>query len=293
MSSLKERFDAVDAQGSLVRPPGGEPIFLLSAGWRSGSTLLQRLVCSSGKAFIWGEPHGQAGVIPLMTRSACVLREDWPSEESIAPRGPMGDVSERWIANLCPETQDLYNGYRAFFDSWLAYPAASRGAARFGLKEVRLDAENARFLEWVYPDARFVFLVRNPYDTWASAKGMGWEYLWPNRILSTVEEFVSHWRRLAEGFAAWQGDNALLVRYEDVVSNPRAIDDLIEHVGLADWDPKVLENRVRGWKAPPTPLTAVELVQIRELAGPIAQKLGYQGPEWDAANRGLVLKQAN
>ena len=33
-----------------------EPIFLLSAGWRSGSTLLQRLIMSDSNVLIWGNP---------------------------------------------------------------------------------------------------------------------------------------------------------------------------------------------------------------------------------------------
>ncbi len=32
------------------------PIFILSAGWRSGSTLIQRLIMSKERILIWGEP---------------------------------------------------------------------------------------------------------------------------------------------------------------------------------------------------------------------------------------------
>ncbi|MEE2752130.1 MAG: hypothetical protein VX519_11930, partial [Myxococcota bacterium] len=86
--------------------------------------------------------------------------------------------------------------------------------------------------------------------------------------------------------------NGILVRYEDVTSHPRIIDDMMGHVGLDGWDRKVLASRVRGWKAPPTRLTPEELVKIRNLAGPIAQRLGYSGPERGASNRALPLKHA-
>ena len=37
-----------------------DPIFVLAAGWRTGSTLLQRMIIEAG-ALVWGEPYSQAG----------------------------------------------------------------------------------------------------------------------------------------------------------------------------------------------------------------------------------------
>ena len=34
------------------------PIFIFTTGWRTGSTLLQRLITSSGETLIWGESGG-------------------------------------------------------------------------------------------------------------------------------------------------------------------------------------------------------------------------------------------
>src|SRR5258708_2685540 len=35
------------------------PIFLLATGWRSGSTLLQRIVSTDPNVLLWGEPLGE------------------------------------------------------------------------------------------------------------------------------------------------------------------------------------------------------------------------------------------
>src|SRR5262245_48832244 len=43
-----------------------KPIFILSAGWRSGSTLVQRCVMSGGEAMIWGEPYGPFGLFDAL-----------------------------------------------------------------------------------------------------------------------------------------------------------------------------------------------------------------------------------
>ncbi len=44
-----------------------QPIFVLTSGWRSGSTLLQRIVVTDPKLLIWGEPLGDLGLIPQIT----------------------------------------------------------------------------------------------------------------------------------------------------------------------------------------------------------------------------------
>ena len=47
------------------------PVFLFSAGWRSGSTLLQRLITHGGEVMMWGEPFG---ALDALTRG--VIQEE-------------------------------------------------------------------------------------------------------------------------------------------------------------------------------------------------------------------------
>jgi len=276
MSDLWQRFDA--RFGLPPLPDAGAPLFVLAAGWRSGSTLIQRLLCSTGEALVWGEPYGRAGLIPALTRSAMVLREDWPAEASLAPQTLPNDLSSRWIANLYPEAGALRDSFRAQLDTWLAAPARGRGFRRFGLKEVRLHAMDAHFLRWIYPDARFYFVVRNPWDAWKSAKGGVWFARWPNEGVRDAVGFARHWKRLMESFVQWPDDSGLLVRYEDVISPGFNTRQLSEHGRLADLDPSVLDKRIRGINKPPSSLNAQEIEVIRQICEPLAGMLGYVGP---------------
>ena len=54
-----------------------EPIFLLSAGWRSGSTLLQRLIMSDPRVLIWGEPYDECGMVQAMAGTMTAFRAGW------------------------------------------------------------------------------------------------------------------------------------------------------------------------------------------------------------------------
>lgn len=38
------------------------PVFILSAGWRSGSTLLHRMIMADEKVMIWGEPYAHSNI---------------------------------------------------------------------------------------------------------------------------------------------------------------------------------------------------------------------------------------
>jgi hypothetical protein len=260
------------------RPTGARPVFLLASGWRCGSTLLQRLVCSSGELLMWGEPYGRANIVPTLTRAAMVLREDWPGPGHFPADAVFEQPSEHWIANLYPPPAAMVEGFGAMLDHWLARPAHERGFERFGLKEVRLQAMDAAFLEWLYPDARFLFLVRNPWDAWSSCKGATWFVHWPTQKVEDARAFAALWLRIVQSFTTWPSDNAMLVRYEDLRHPGFDLEQIREHCGLQAIDPAPRDKIIRGMAKPPIPLEASEVEQIRRVAGEMAEALGYTGP---------------
>ena len=91
-----------------------EPIFLLSAGWRSGSTLLQRLVMSDSRVFIWGEPYDECGMIQTLAESVKAFRSGWPPEEYFYDGRASTQLTGEWIANLFPSLAD-WKKCTAFF----------------------------------------------------------------------------------------------------------------------------------------------------------------------------------
>jgi hypothetical protein len=163
-------------------------------------------------------------------------------------------------------------------DALLKHPAEAKGFSRFGLKEVRLQAMEAHFLQWLYPKARFVFLVRNPWDSWKSSKGMGFLLRWPNVSVDDPNRFARHWRVLTESYLGWEGGNSLFLRYEDLVAPGFDLGGLMEHCRLSSMDGSVLNKVIRGTQRPPQLLDPGEIREIRSLVEPVASGLEYWEP---------------
>ena len=61
VKQLGETIAALDArarQAPDAKSDTESPIFLLSTGWRAGSTLLQRILVTDPRLLLWGEPLG-------------------------------------------------------------------------------------------------------------------------------------------------------------------------------------------------------------------------------------------
>ena len=59
-----------------LRDSNAQPIFIFAAIWRSGSTLLQRLLCSDPSLILWGEPYTDTDLLPRLARGAKALLQE-------------------------------------------------------------------------------------------------------------------------------------------------------------------------------------------------------------------------
>jgi len=257
-----------------------EPIFLMSAGWRSGSTLLQRLIMSDSQVLLWGEPYDECGIIQAMADTTKAFRPNWPPSDYFYDGTPTNELSSEWIANLFPSLNELKKSHRSFFDTLFAEPAKKAGANRWGIKEVRLGTEHCAYLRWLYPKARFIFLYRNPLKAYSSycQYGRNWYNTFPDNTVFTPTVFGKHWKSLMEGFIKDATKfNALLISYEDLTSGHTSIDELNNFLNIKI-DHAVLKKKVGGFEQHErkTKVTVIEKWLLKRAVSPLAAELGYQ-----------------
>lgn len=266
---------------------GESPIFLFSAGWRSGSTLMQRLIMSDKAVLLWGEPYDECGLIQAMAQSVKAFRPDWPRPDYYYDGTPIGELSGNWIANLFPAPNELRNAHRALFDTLFAQPAKAAGASRWGIKEVRLGADHSAYLRWLYPKARFLFLYRNPLDAYRSycEYGRNWYDVYPDKPVFTPTVFGTHWRTLMEGFMRDAGKlGALMVRYEDLVTGQAPLEEIEAYLGIRI-DRNILKLKVRNsdnvktgsqLRSKKNKTSRFEEWLLKRSVSPLAEQLGYR-----------------
>jgi len=256
-----------------------DPIFVLAAGWRSGSTLLQRMLIH--RCLVWGEPYGHSGLIDSLFEPIRAITSSWPEPGHFYEGEQSAELAARFIANLYPSPQDLLNSHVSWFHSLFAEPAKRAGFPRWGLKEVRLSADHAVYLRWLFPRAKFLFLIRNPYESFCSYSarrraGLLWYKKWPSEPMY-AGSFGKHWRDLADSFLGLQDAvDGIVVRYDQLcVGDLRPIE---EYLGL-----ELLRDAatVKPSDGGPTRLDEIEPAELIELdreVGSLAASLGYDSP---------------
>jgi hypothetical protein len=200
-------------------------VFVLSTGWRSGSTLLQRILVTDPQLFLWGEPLGEMAIVPRITEMLSYLGsrdlEFWRSQPSL-DNITSDWLAKSWIATLSPPCVDFRLALRSLFDRWLGEPVLRRGFARWGLKEVRLGAAEAVLLHWLYPKAQFVVLSRHPCDCYLSLRDANYYpvyYRYPDLRVDSAGSFGRHWNQLSlSWFELPAAFPYVHLKYEDVIT---------------------------------------------------------------------------
>jgi Sulfotransferase family len=255
-----------------------QPVFIMSAGWRSGSTLLQRLLISSDQIIIWGEPYGHSGMINYLASSLKAITSDYPNDswfidQTLARDQPISSLSNQWIANLYPKIDYLIAVHVSFFINHFEAPAINHGILRWGIKEVRLTIDHAIYLNWLFPLAKFIFLYRNPYNCYASYKGFYWYNQYPDDPVCTPQRFGRHWKELVEGFIDGAHKvNSMILKYEDFYDENVDFDELETFLNLK-LNKRVLANVLYSTKK--NCLSEDEIRILSGIVNPIASYLGY------------------
>ncbi len=253
-----------------------QPIFILSAGWRAGSTLLQRIIMSKANIIIWGEPYSHTGLIKNMARPITAFTAKWPRDDWFVEQFNRSELPQTWVANLYPSVKALLNAQIGFFKILFQEPAEQLGFSQWGIKDVRLTIDDAFFLQWLFPRAKFLFLYRNPYDCYRSYRFYGyWYKQWPDKPTFTPRAFGEHWKSLLAGFlSGYQRLGGKLIKYEDLCTGKVSLDDLESYLEI-EIDKSILDVKVGSTKSKVGDIPFMEKYLLKKAVEPLASELDY------------------
>lgn len=282
-------------------PAGDEsPVFIFSAGWRSGSTLLQRLLNSHPDLLVWGEAYENAQLLhhlaaPFAAFTKVPLDFLFPSDRAdfdLSDDGFSRALTRSWTATLSPDPADLKRAHLTFLATLFKRYAASRGRSRWGVKMISGTEVLAEYLRWLYPECKMLYLLRSPYSSFRSyvnsTKGCAepWYLQFPSYPVKGAAPFAVHWRRCVEGFVrSRERLGAFLIRYEDL-ANRSAVGPLQDYLGLS-LDASVLDSAVDlpSRRGEGRGLLKRERAIIRLITGDAAAQFGYTAEEGRGTRR--------
>jgi hypothetical protein len=163
------------------------PVFLLGSG-RCGSTLVQRVLNTYADVTIWGEHDGVLGAYAEQYFRLLALadgehplfagRPDGvPFDRARLAEGKARDRWQAWLNWFGPS--DLTEIFRRQVLTLLRPPLLGEDET-WGFKEIRYGEGDRviEFLAGLFPDAIFIFLVRDGFNTVASQLTQGWQGGW-------------------------------------------------------------------------------------------------------------------
>lgn len=273
---LGQLADKGSDPGIAARYDEEEPVFLLATGWRTGSTLMQRVLVTDSNLILWGEPHGRMGFLSRLGDLLASFDQAIAPEEVILDAKTDTMLAGEWIANLYPPTSVIRQALQSMVYDWLAHPAKELGYTRWGMKEVRLGYAEAALLLWLFPKAKFVVITRDPYDSYRSAMQLGtlWER-WPDRRVDNAYTYGRLWNRLALSWKSAATDFPMrLYRLEDVTSANMDFRELASFCGL-ELNPEAALGKKVGAGRPDIALSFIDTMLLERSTRPARNWLNY------------------
>lgn len=198
---------------------GLSPLIVTSPTTRSGTTLLQRLLCSARNTLVYGEEVGKdlETQLQILTARKLVYTHSRSRFADNLGRFMQGD-SNHWLVDLMPELDPYLDALRQGAFAGLQEcrrQAEAAGRAIWGFKYPGWPPHLLRMLSAELPGTRVIYLHRRLADTARSAKA--WHDYAEPQMLAFCEQWLAHQRAMRE---RRDDPSVLMLSFESLVQDP-------------------------------------------------------------------------
>jgi tetratricopeptide (TPR) repeat protein len=257
---------------------GDGAVFVFGVTGRCGTTLIQRLLNSSSRILVFGEDRHLGLHSPLdikaLAGTKVQLSDSVDEDRRRVLRG-----EDFWSPRVYPDLDQYLDIALAGYFSSVRFVAKSakslKNSSRWGVKIPDPDA--MRTVMSLLPEARYIFIYRNIFDTARSYKSRGWLH-----DIEDCRKLGREWQQRLGITLPMQAENLLQIKYETLVTSPNSeIERIRSFTGIADIQDAVILRKLNNFGeaeqsyVPPADLTVEELAALSETAGVMAAELGY------------------
>ncbi|MCI5084169.1 MAG: sulfotransferase [Saprospiraceae bacterium] len=233
-----------------------KPVLVASPVHRSGTTLLQRLLCSSPDALIFGESlaNDLNMLISFLENKKMLLggQDDWRAKQLDAVL--QGDVNE-WIPDIVPNKDWVIPNFEnAIFQYLKAYAdfAKAKKRATWGCKLPAWPTAILLKLLQMMPDARLLYIIRDLESCIRSAKLIGY-----CQDLNGVQQYAQIWKDHQNHVRHYfPKEQVMMIDYSRLCQEPaQVIYEIEQFAGVTSIDLTVMQHRINNYnrihEAPP------------------------------------------
>ncbi|MCF7808351.1 MAG: sulfotransferase [Candidatus Marinimicrobia bacterium] len=209
------------------------PFFIIGSG-RSGNTLLRRMLHNHSNLYIPPETYVIGSVIKKFVKHPWYswgrkvqmvyeTIESYPEFHTFNLSG-LSELTEK-VSNCTSSKRSMAYILNAFYEF---YREKNEIAAQRWGDKTPINTDYLFEIEKTFPDARFIHLIRDPYDTIYSYKKAG--------LYGDIEAAADRWgQSVTAALSLKSGDhNYFELEYERLVSSPEpCVRDICQYLGIA------------------------------------------------------------
>lgn len=216
-------------------------IFIYSVWGRTGSTALQRILNSSKKVVIYGEPHY---IIDLILETIYKLNNEtlFGTHYQLLEEAVRSGRHDKFYANALGNRVNTQKTLAEAVATLLKTPPQAE-TQRCGYKEIRIkDIQILEYLKKLFPNSIILFVFREPADQWGSILQTinWWKYEIPN-----LKVFLQEYKRISDIYIefAQKNNTSYFIRNSQLKSLEN-IAKLIELCNLKSFDKNLVDDKL-------------------------------------------------
>ncbi|MFB6355038.1 MAG: sulfotransferase [bacterium] len=221
------------------------PVIIWAPTTRCGTTLLQRLITSSGDIIVFGEDL-------FLVRDIPHLISKFHEQESMANQAlekfSRGEVNF-WSPNVYPDLEKYGNAMVDFFYRIIGLyreTADEKEFENWGLKTPEFDQTSYEIFSTLLPRARHLFIYRHIQDVLKSQKGRGWIEE-PGDVEENAETWADNTTQMLDDFA--ERDRHYCVQFRELLDNKTDyVGKIEEFLGISGIDMDVFDHKINTWQ---------------------------------------------